>query len=420
MKDMINNSVQFSYALNKPFLPLAGAEKVYLLLECRGDGNDTASRAPINASLVLDRSGSMAGAPLQFSKQACNFVVNQMDASDTLSLVAFDNEVDTIFAPQAVRLKDKLKRQIETIHARGTTNLSGGLLQGIQFVLQGKRDGTVNRVILLSDGHANEGVTDRNRLGAIANEFRTAGVTITTMGVGDGFDEELMELIAENGGGNFYYIQQADNIPELFKQELQGMLQIVAQNLQLQLTPSEGVRITGVYGYRSTQTEHYHNVLLSDIYHNEEKSILVELAISPNSSGEHTLLNAEWTYVDITQGAALNTAKLEIRGHFTNNLDLLSQPADPKVEKQQHITESANIIEHAIMAFDAGDIEHGKDLLQQQADKMHAFAMLRKDEEISKESQTLYQQLENFAYDAQKRKELHAQKYRTMKRKKMD
>lgn len=171
-------------------------------------------------------------------KQACQFVVGQMSSDDLLSMVAFDNHITTVFEPEKVICKELMKAKINTIEPGGTTNLSGGLIKGAQYVLTHKKSGVVQRVILLSDGHANEGITDKEQLAKIAQEYKTSGIGITTMGVGEGFDEELMETIADNGGGNFYYIDQPDQIPQIFAKELEGLLKVVAQNVQLKLKSS--------------------------------------------------------------------------------------------------------------------------------------------------------------------------------------
>jgi Ca-activated chloride channel family protein len=250
----MTSPIQTTYTWNKEYWPTGGVERAYLLLELKGNAGTNVERAPMNVSLVLDRSGSMSGAPLAYSKKACQFVTEQMGQQDQLSLVAFDDEVRTVFAPQSVSHKDVMKQQIETIRSGGSTNLSGGLLQGIQYVVQGKKDGSINRVILLSDGHANEGITDRAKLQSIAREFQSLGIGITTMGVGDGFDEELMEGIADDGGGNFYFIEKPESIPEIFAKELDGLLSVVAQNVQLTIKPSETTQIMHIYGYKAEVT----------------------------------------------------------------------------------------------------------------------------------------------------------------------
>lgn len=262
----MSSPIQTTHAWNKGYWPTGGVEKAYLLLELKGIAGISVERAPMNVSLILDRSGSMAGAPLAYSKKACQFVTDQMSQGDQLSLVAFDDEVRTVFAPQDVTHKDVMKQKIETIQSGGCTNLSGGLLQGIQYVVQGKKDGSVNRVILLSDGHANEGITDRAKLKSIAKKFHSLGIGITTMGVGDGFDEELMEGIADDGGGNFYFIEKSESIPEIFSKELDGLLSVFAQNVQLTIKPSETAQIMHIYGYKAENTEEGLKLSLGDVF----------------------------------------------------------------------------------------------------------------------------------------------------------
>ncbi|MBD2872554.1 vWA domain-containing protein [Paenibacillus arenilitoris] len=405
--------------LNKRYWSTKGTEKAFLLVELNGNGTARmASRSPMNISLVLDRSGSMEGAPLAFSKKACRFVTEQLKDHDLLSLVVFDNEVQTIIPPQKVVNKDGLKTKIEAISTGGSTNLSGGLLQGIQHVKQGKELGSVNRVILLSDGHANEGITDAARLHSIAKEFVRLGIGITAMGAGDGFDEELMEGIAEHGGGNFYFIAKPEEIPGIFSKELEGLLSVIVQNLHLTMKPSENVSIERIYGYQADPAEQGMQLILGDVFEGETKSILIELSFGSHLEGKHKILDLQWEYADVSEGVQLCAIQHSIEVDFTSDIYLLMhQEVDPYVEKQIKITETALAIEDAIVAFDRGDEQMGLKLLQHQADTMLCAAIQSEDAELREEAQQLYHQLENFSFTSHTRKSLHEQKYRQMKRK---
>ncbi|OBR63960.1 hypothetical protein A7K91_11230 [Paenibacillus oryzae] len=415
----MNQPVLFNHSWSKPFLPTGGAEKIYLLIEAHGVGrmNAAKDRAPINLSLVLDRSGSMSGEPLMYSKKACRFVAEQMNINDLLSLVAFDDQVRTVLPPAKVTHKDLIKQRIDTIEAGGTTNLSGGLIEGAQHVRKNKAEGMVYRVILLSDGHANEGITDREKLFAITKEYRSSGVGISAMGVGDGFDEELMEGIAEHGGGNFYYIDKADDIPSIFQQELQGLLSVVAQNLKLRLIPSGGTQIVGLYGYPVDDQEGHPIIHAGDLYQDEVKSVLVELAFHPHTQGEHNVLQLSWEYVDVTENAVACSITIDVMAVFTSDINLLNVPGNPEVVQQVELTKSAKVIEEAMVAFDQGDMEHGQKLLKGQADQMLQMSVTMSSPVMAEESAKLYSQLVNFEYSSKKRKELHQEKYRRMKRK---
>src|SRR5690606_14976255 len=147
---------------------------------------------PINLSVVLDRSGSMTGRPLQFCKEASKFVVNQLSDQDLMNMVVFDGDVETVFDAQAVTHKDVLKKRIDTIETRGITNLSGGLIQGCENVLQQHVNNYVNRVILLSEVVAKARITAIHQLTYIIEEYHTARAVTITWGVRQHVDEELL------------------------------------------------------------------------------------------------------------------------------------------------------------------------------------------------------------------------------------
>jgi Ca-activated chloride channel family protein len=406
------STASFSHAWNRPYLPAGGAEKAYLLIEARGCGSLRADRAPVNLSLILDRSGSMTGDPLAFSKKACEFVVDHMNAGDILSLVAFDDETHTVIAPCKVTNKALMKQRIQAIQPGGSTNLSGGLIEGAQHVRKMMQEGTVNRGIILSDGHANQGITDKSKLAAIANEYLCSGVGITAMGVGSGFDEDLLEAVSEHGGGNFYYIDTPDRIPSIFQEELKGLLSVVAQNLKLTLHTTSLTRIIQVYGYKRDEL----TVHVGDLYHDEVKTILVEIAFPAHSLGTHPVLILSWEYTDVMAGAVTRTITSEVLAEFTNDIKLLSAAGNDEVQRQIEITQSAKVIEAAMEAMDNGDLQSGQLLLREQANHMLKMAEVLAAPSLVKESQKIFNQLENFEYSSETRKQLHEQKYKQMKR----
>lgn len=415
----MTEAVAISHRWNRSYFPCGGTEKAYLLVELKGNAVIHTNRAPINVGLVLDRSGSMSGQPLAHSLKACQYVTDQMGEGDLLSMVAFDDEVETIFPPEKVIYKDGMKSKIAAIEPGGSTNLSGGLLLGAQFVTDAKQDGMVNRVLLLSDGHANEGITDRGKLSRIAKEYQSMGIGISTLGVGHRFDEELMEAIADGGGGNFYYIEKPDDIPGIFAKELQGVLSVCGQNMRLKLRAPETAEVLRVYGYKPVNQQDGWSFSLGDIYDQEVKSLLIEMSFYPHTEGVHPVLQLELEYMDVTESAKPCKVQMDIAGEFTNNLGLLSMPEDTIVEKQLKITETAITIEKAMEAFDQGFNDEGITMLQAQADELLRMAVITDDADLRTESLLLYEQLEAFGeapITAESRKALHSQKYRTMKR----
>ncbi|MCI3926239.1 VWA domain-containing protein [Paenibacillus sp. TRM 82003] len=409
----------FKQTWERRFAPANGSERLFVLLEACGRGGAARSeRPPMNVSLVLDRSGSMAGAPLAYSKQACRYAADRIGPADTLSLVAFDDTVQTVVAPAEGTDRTLVRRRIEAIEPGGCTNLSGGFIEGASHARDLARPGATSRVILLSDGHANQGVTDRGRLAAMAREFLHAGVAVTTMGVGDGFDEELMEAMAEHGGGNFYYIRTPEQIPSIFERELNGLLGVVAQNAKLTLRPAAGVRVSRVYGFSSSHAADGATLVhVGDLADGETKSILVELAIDSQPPGRRLALTLDWEYVDVTEGAARCASSRELFAEYTNDRELLGLPADDEVARQVELTRAGLAIESAMAAMDEGRLEDGRQLLEEQAEHLLLMSERLEAPTLAAESEAIREQLRDFAYSSRTRKELHAQKYRQLRRK---
>ncbi|MFC7060997.1 vWA domain-containing protein [Halobacillus seohaensis] len=412
----MSESVELSHAHQMPVVPTTGDDSVFLLLELNSQESNEVNRSPINLSLVLDRSGSMTGEPLEYCKEASKFVVNQLSNYDIMNLVVFDDEVDTVFHSQNVTNKNVLKNRIDTIETGGITNLSGGLIQGCQNILTQKTKEYVNRVILLSDGVANSGITDAINLQKIAEDYSTAGAVITTMGVGDHFDEELLEGIANAGNGNYHFIDQLETIPNIFEKELDGLLSVVAQNVSLNLTPAPGVKIKNISGYHSKETDEGIEVRLGDSYSKEKKSVLIECSLPSHKQGLADMLHVDWSFMDVTYGVKECKFQRTITIEYTSDLEKLSSQPNPSVEKQIEITKSAKQLEQALHLFDEGDMDGGKKLLYSNALHMESRAVELNDEELLAESEVVLHHVQNFDYSENKRKALHAEKYRRMKR----
>jgi Ca-activated chloride channel family protein len=158
-------------------------------------------RHALHLALVIDRSGSMAGEPLEHAKRCAEFMLDGLQDSDRLSVVAFDNQVATL-AP-AARLGDKtaVRRAIRAITSGGNTDLHRGWLQGAETLAPHTGTDVVSRVILLSDGNANSGLTDSKQISSQCAELARTGVTTSTYGLGRAFNEELMIDMARHGKG---------------------------------------------------------------------------------------------------------------------------------------------------------------------------------------------------------------------------
>jgi Ca-activated chloride channel family protein len=296
-----------SYDFDQAILPAGMALNSSLLVRFRADLPE-APRRDLNLSLVIDRSGSMAGSPLHYALQAAQSVVDQLESTDLLSVVVYDDAVDTVVAPQPVTDKAALKQAIAQVRAGGITNLSGGWLKGCEYVKAHLNPQKINRVLLLTDGHANMGIQDPQILTATSGQKAEEGIITTTLGFAQGFNEDLLIGMARAAQGNFYFIQSIDEASEVFGIELDSLRAVVGQNLTVTLALAPGMTLVDTLSLaKVTQNPAGQTVLtLGELYEGEDKLLGLRLALPALSVGDLPVLDLHYQ-ADVVQNNVIQT-----------------------------------------------------------------------------------------------------------------
>jgi Ca-activated chloride channel family protein len=243
---------------------------VRALLRITGEAFPSAARAALNLAVVLDRSGSMEGPKLQAAREAAAQLVQRLAPTDRVHVVAYDDQVRNV--PE---------NEIRNIQAGGSTNLSGGWLRGRDQVARHVTPGSANRILLLTDGLANVGITDPEQLVAMCAVAKQHGMRTTTIGFGADYDEHLLGCMAEAGGGHLHYIEHADQAVAIFADELEGLLSLAAQNLTVTIVPAETTQAVAVHhSYPRYETADGLRLELGDLYAREPKLVLMEFLVN--------------------------------------------------------------------------------------------------------------------------------------------
>jgi len=302
-------AVTWDVKLSHPYVKkgIYGEELVNIRLAGR-DNVPIIARTPVNLVLVIDRSGSMSDwGKINYAKEAAKEIINRLSSSDRLSIVAYSTEVEILYPMQFLRNKELATSAVNSLYPTNSTNLSGGLIAGINQLESVGRSGYINRVILLSDGLANVGITDVGELSRVSSRASERNMHITTMGLGLNFDEDLMMSLAQYGAGNYYFIESPSQLAGIFQREFGQLSRTIAKGPVITITLEPGVTLTEVYGYTySTTKDGKIRIKLGDIFAGQQRDILIKMRVPADKLGDKGLVTATLEYEDLlnnSQGA---------------------------------------------------------------------------------------------------------------------
>jgi Ca-activated chloride channel homolog len=278
---------------------LAGSHETHLAVTVRGPGLDQARvRPPINLAVVLDRSGSMADGKLEDAKAAAHQLIRQLRADDRFAVVAYGTEVEVVMPSTAVSAaaRQQAYAAIDRIYDDGSTNLSGGLEAARRELAAYPLARGVSRIVLISDGIANEGLSSTDDLAALARDTANAGISITTVGVGLDFDERTMTRIAVEGRGRYHFAEHTALLAELFASELESLGSTTAVDVTLALQPAAGVTVLEAYGYRPVEEGGKVLIPISDLNAGELRKVVVRLRVDAPERGAIDVATVEVGY----------------------------------------------------------------------------------------------------------------------------
>jgi Ca-activated chloride channel homolog len=318
-------------------------------------------RPALNIGLVIDRSGSMEGQKIEYARQAACYAVEQLLSSDRISVTIYDDRIDTLVPSTLATNKAHIIRQIQGISARNMTALHAGWLQGGVQVSEYLNSEHLNRVILLSDGLANVGETNPDVIASDVQGLAKRGVSTTTMGIGDDYNEDLLEAMARSGDGNYYYIRSPQQLPNIFSQELQGLMGTIGTGVTLGIEPQAGVEVAEVLNELTVNSKG--RFQLSNLVVGSSIDVVVRLKI-PAIDRETDLcyFRLAWNNPDLPERQKI---RVGLRLPAVNAAELEEFPFSLEVRQQAALMMTARAKKEAVQFVDRGEYDRASQLLQE-------------------------------------------------------
>ncbi|HEY9728073.1 MAG TPA: VWA domain-containing protein, partial [Chroococcales cyanobacterium] len=317
-------------------------------------------RPTLNIGLVIDRSGSMHGQKIEYARQAACYAVHQLLSSDRVSVTIYDDRVKTLVPSTLAVQKTNIVRKIQQIQSRGSTALHAAWLQGQNEVVRYLNPEHLNRVILLSDGLANVGVTNPDSIASDVHRLAKQGVSTTTMGVGNDYDQNLLEAMASSGDGNFYYIESPQQLPTIFQAELQGLMATVGHTVSLGIEPQAGVELADALN--DLEINRKGRYQLTNLVIGNPIEVVVRLRV-PAMSQATNLCYFRLAWND-PQTPERQKIRIALQLPVVSSAQLEEFPLNLEVQEQVALLMAARAKKEAVRLVEQSDYEAASQLLQ--------------------------------------------------------
>ncbi len=325
-------------------------------------------RMPVNLAIVIDRSGSMQGDKIKHAREAALQAIDRLKDSDIVSIVAYDTSVEVLVPATKVADREEIKARIRNIKADGNTALFAGVSKGAAEVRKFRDDKHVNRVILLSDGLANVGPSSPMELGQLGRSLIKEGISVSTMGLGTGYNEDLMSKLAIESSGNHTFIEAAENLIAVFQREFDDVLSVVAQQIVIEAKMASGVRPVKLLNYPANIDGQLVRIDLGQLYSRQQRYFVLEVEIEKGENGSsRPVADVSVTYKNaLTETTDKLSSSVQVK--FTDSKEVADKAVNKEVLASCVLQIANQRNQEATSIRDRGDIAGAEKILKDNGD----------------------------------------------------
>lgn len=344
--------------------------KVYLRLSLKAliaQERDRERRTPVNVALVLDRSGSMNGERIEAAKEATRMALARLGRDDIVALVAYNHNVDVLQPAERLTSHERLASKVDDLQASGTTALYAGVQQGRREVTQYLSDNKINRVILMSDGLANVGPSSPKELGELGRQLGSKGISVTTIGFGLEYNEDLMQRLAAASDGNHAFAEKPDDLLKIFNSEFGDALSVSAKDISITIECKLGFKPIRLLGREGTISGDRVTLKINQLQADSERYVVLELeAPKGQAEGAADVADIKVSYLDLDSNQR-SEADTRVQARFSKSESEAEASLDKGVMSQVSAQIATEGNERAVELRDRGDITGARKVLEDNA-----------------------------------------------------
>jgi Ca-activated chloride channel homolog len=372
--------------LGQPVLRAGAKQTTFLKVKLLGQNVESGSRLPVNVAIVLDRSGSMAGEKLHRAKEAAIAAIDRLGGKDIISVVAYDDTIRVLVPATRVSERARIYAAIRALSPGNTTALFAGVSRGAREVRKFLSEEQVNRVILLSDGLANVGPSSPQALGALGASLIKEGISVTTLGLGLDYNEDLMVALASRSDGNHTFVENAADLARIFNYEFGDILSVVARDVEITITCPVGVRPVRVLGRDANLIGQAVKTHLNQVYGRQEKYVLVEVEVPAHPATiDLPVADVSVDYRDAFSQAPVHRS-IPIAARFSFSADEVASSTNHEVMVSATQLIANERTKRAVALRDEGRVEDARQLLEENYNYLNENATRYKSDALKKQS----------------------------------
>jgi Ca-activated chloride channel family protein len=378
------DQVQLDTVLATPVMLADKKQTAYLQVKLTGFRLEKEKVAPINVALVIDESGSMQGDKMIHAKKAAHMAVEQLRKDDIIALISYDNDVKVLLPATKATDKEMIHAAINRLTASGSTALFGGVKKGASEIRKFLNIDRINRIILVSDGKANVGPSSPKELGLLGASLGKEGIVVTTLGLGLGYNEDLMIQLAEKSDGNHAFIENATDLARIFRDEFGDLFAVVATDVNVTITCAEGIRPVRVLGREADIQGQQVQMTLNQLYSEHHKQVLLEIEVPPTKAEQErvvAVVSSRYRNMKTNHNDRLTA---QVTATFTTSDNRVVEKTDTAVmvAALEQLAQEQN--ERAVTLRDMGEVEKARQILLENAERLSEQAEKYQSESLKK------------------------------------